>query len=278
MHVLDIVLRVNLIVAHRRIRAARRVEGFIGDDVAVVAVLRHDVHGAGSLVVVDLVGSLRSHDGLEVGHDGAVVVEVVLVAVDIVPAARRFAVNEVVLDIVEEAPARVRGAAVRGVVNARAVAVSAFVLADHQVLRSIGEVLGVVPEAHADADNVAVGAHGAGRLAVLCPVKDGAVVQHDLVVDIVVAVCHALHANLDGLYLCAVLVVGRDFLRSRPRAPAVLVGVDAVVHARNSGVNHVELREAVCGEETLARVIGRGVADYIAGRIAHLVGRNLHLV
>ena len=241
MHVLDIVLRINLKVAHGRIRAARRVEGLVRDDVALVAILRHDVHGAGSLVVVDLVGSLRSQDGLHVGHDRAVVVEVVLVAVDIVPAACRLAVNEVVLNIVEEAPARIGSAAVGGVVNARAVAVSAFVLADHQVLRSIGEVLGVVPEANADADNVAVGAHGAGRLAVLCPVKDGAVVQHDLVVDIVVAVRHTLCANLDGLNLCAVLVVGRDFLRRCPGAPTVLVGVDAVVHACDTGVNHVEL-------------------------------------
>ena len=278
MHVLDIVLRINLKVAHGCIRAARRVEGLVRDDVALVAVLRHDVHGAGSLVIVDLVGSLRSQDGLHVGHDRAVVVEVVLIAVDIVPAACRLAVNEVVLDIVEEAPARVRSAAVGGVVNARAVAVSALILADHQVLRSIGEVLGVVPEANADADNVAVGAHGAGRLAVLCPVKDGAVVQHDLVVDIVVAVRHTLCANLDGLNLCAVLVVGRDFLRRCPGAPTVLVGVDAVVHACDTGVNHVELREAVCRKETLARVIRRGVADHVAGRIAHLVGRNLHLV
>ena len=73
-------------------------------------------------------------------------------------------------------------------------------------------MLCVVPEAHTDSYDVAVGTHGAGGLAVLCPVEHGSVAQHDLVVDVVQRVCIALCADLDGLYLGAVLVVGGELL------------------------------------------------------------------
>ena len=107
MHELHIILHIGVVISQRGVRPAGGVEGLERDDIAVVPILRKHIHGAGRLVVIDLIAGLKSHDGLQVRHDAAVRVEVVLVAVDILPALCGRAVDEVVLCVVDKAPAGV---------------------------------------------------------------------------------------------------------------------------------------------------------------------------
>ena len=106
-HVLDVILCVDPEITQRRIRSAGGVKGLVGDNEAVFPVRCHDVEAAGRLVVVDLVSAGLAHDGFKIPADAAVSVEVVLVAVDILPSGDRLAVLEIELGVVHEAPARV---------------------------------------------------------------------------------------------------------------------------------------------------------------------------